>query len=146
MILVALASAKPNGFKVVAENASLIPEDSGGGMEDPMANGDIEVRRGWFQLTLGMTPALGSYDNATLRFAFSYTSGCFRLVRYERLETHRATLDTHDLRVDYLTGKVVQSTGNDQSSEKRIERGRLKRNPRRCLDDLGSAWTFDPLN
>ena len=113
-------------------------------LEDPMADGEIKLRPGGFELKLGMMSGVGSYLAATMRYRFRHEGGCFRLIGYERAETHRATLDTRDMSVNFLTGVVVRTTGNAQSNAKQIERRRLPANPRRCLGELDSAWTFDP--
>jgi hypothetical protein len=145
MLLVALATAQPPGYVRSAANAQLVPRDASGQLEDPMADGEIAVRPGGFDLKIGMMPATGSYLAATMRYRFRFEGGCFRLIGYDRAETHRGTLDTRDVSVNFLTGAVIQTTGNAQSSPTKTERTRLTSNPRRCLGDLPSGWTFDPL-
>jgi hypothetical protein len=80
-----------------------------------------------------------------MRYRFRYEGGCFRLIGYDRAETHRGTLDTRDVSVNFLTGAVIRTTGNAQSGRSQNQRSRLTANPRRCLDDLPSGWTFDPF-
>jgi len=145
MLLVALATGRPPGYALSAANARLVPRDASGTLEDPMADGEITVRPGGFDLKLGMMPGTGSYLAATMRYRFRLERGCFRLIGYERAETHRGTLDTRDLSVNFLTGTVIHTTGNAQSNARQKKRERLAANPRRCLADVGSGWTFDPL-
>ena len=73
----------------------------------------------------------------------TYVRNC--RTRDDRLETHRATLATQDLSVNFLTGAVLHTTGNAQSDASQVRRGRLAANPRRCLQDLDSAVYFKPL-
>ena len=145
MLLAALATTMPPGYALSAANAQLVPQDASGNLEDPMADGEIAVRPGGFDLKLGMMQGAGSYLGATVRFRFRFQGGCFRLIGYDRAETHRGTLDIRDLSVNFLTGATIQTTGNAQSDATQTRRGRLGANPRRCLADLGSGWTFDPL-
>jgi hypothetical protein len=145
MLVVALGTSTPGRFTVDATNRELVPHDPSGRLEDPLADGGIALDEGEFELTLGMLSGVGSYEAATMRYGFRYQDGCFRLVRYRRAETHRATLATRDLSVDFLTGEVVETTGNAQSSDTDQSRTRLQANPRRCLPELPSGWTFDPL-
>lgn len=145
MLLVALATATPPGYALSAANAQLVPQDVSGMLEDPMADGEIAVRPGGFDLKLGMMLGAGSYLGATVRYRFRFQGGCFRLIGYDRAETHRGTLDIRDLSVNFLTGAIIQTTGNAQSNATQTQRGRLTANPRRCLADLGSGWSFDPL-
>lgn len=145
MLLVALATATPPGYALSAANAQLVPQDASGMLEDPMADGEITARPGGFDLKLAMMPGAGSYLSATMRYRFRFERGCFRLIGYDRAETHRGTLDIRDLSVNFLTGAIIQTTGNAQTNATQTRRGRLTANPRRCLADLGSGWTFDPL-
>jgi hypothetical protein len=145
IVLVALATTQPSGYVRSAANAQFVPRDLSGQLEDPMADGEITVRPGGFDVRLGMMPATGSYLAATMHYRFRYEGGCFRLIGYDRAETHRATLDTRDVSVNFLTGAAIRTTGNAQSGRSQNQRSRLTTNPRRCLDDLSSAWTFDPL-
>jgi hypothetical protein len=145
MLLMALATATPPGYARSAANARLVPRDASGTLEDPMADGEITVRRGGFDLKLGMMSGAGSYLAATMRYRFRLEGRCFRLIGYDRAEMHRGTLETRDLSVNFLTGAVIRTTGNAQSNATQTRRARLSTNPRRCLPDLPSAWTFDPL-
>jgi len=145
MLAVVLGTAEPGGFTVDATNRELVPHDPSGRLEDPLADGGIALGEGGFELTLGMLGGAGSYEAATMRYGFRYQDGCVRLIRYRRAQTHRATLATRDLSVDFLTGEVVETTGNAQSADDETRRTRLQANPRRCLAELPSGWTFDPL-
>ena len=145
MLVIALGTTTPGGFTVDATNRELVPHDTSGSLENPLADGGIALGEGGFELTLGMLSGAGSYEAATTRYRFRYQDGCFRLIRYRRAQTHRATLVTRDLDVDFLTGEVVETTGNAQSPDTEARRTRLQANPRRCLAELPSGWTFDPL-
>jgi hypothetical protein len=145
MLLVAIATQPPGGYQLLAANARLVPTDPSGRLEDPMADGEIVIRRGGFDLKIGMMPTTGSYLAATMRYRFRLEGRCVRLIGFDRNETHRATLETRDVSVNFLTRAVVQTIGNAQSGAVQTRRGRLAANPRRCLPDLTSGWTFDPL-
>lgn len=133
------------GYTLSALNARLIPQVDLGSQEDPLADGEIVTQRGGFDLKLSLTAGVGSYLSAALRYRFRYQGGCLRLTGYDRLETHRATLDTQDLSINFLTGVVVRTSGNAQSDATRVRREKLAANPRRCLQELQSAAQFQPL-
>jgi hypothetical protein len=133
------------GYKLAEVNRRLIPQADGSAQEDPMADGKLDARPGGFDIKLTLMAGAGSYLSATVRYRFRYEGGCFRLTGYDRMETHRATLATHDLSIDFLTGAVVRRTGNQQSDAVEERREKLKSNPRRCFGDLNSAAGFDPL-
>ena len=145
IVLVALATTRPPGYALFDSRARLIPSDSSGRFEDPMANGEIAVRPGGFDVKLSMMSGVGSYLTATMRFRFRFERRCFRLIGYDRYETHRGTLDTRDSSVNFLTGDVTSNSGSAQSTRTQTRRSRLTSNPRRCLSDVPSGWTFDPL-
>jgi hypothetical protein len=125
-------------------NRRLIPYGADANQEDPMADGELTVKRGGFAIKLTLLAGSGSYQTATVRYRFRYQDGCFRLTGYDRMETQRATLDTRDLSIDFLTGAVLHRTGNEQSATTE-QRDKLKTNPRRCFGELESAAAFNPL-
>ena len=143
--LLAVLIGARNGYELSASNGRLVPQVDLVHQEDPMADGELSVRPGGFEVKLGMTSGVGSYLGAVLHYRFRHQNGCFRLIGYDRLETHRATLDTQDLSVNFLTGAVVHTTGNAQSDATQVRRERLAVNPRRCLQELDSAVDFKPF-
>lgn len=143
--ILAVVMGVPGGYVLSASNAKLVPQVDSTSQEDPLADGEIDVRSGGFGLKLTLMSGVGSYLSASVRYRFADRDGCFRLIGYDRLETHRATLDTRDLSIDFLSGDVVLTEGNAQSGASTVRRERLTSNPRRCFQDLGSAAEFDPL-
>ena len=144
MLLVALATGTDGGYVVEATNDRIVPRPSGA-LEDPMANGGIEARPGEFDVTLGMMSGTGTYQASTIQFVFRYQPDCVQLIRYVRADTQRATLDTRDVAVDFLSGEVVTSTGNAGSGATSTQRSGLDASAPLCLPELPSGWTFDPL-
>ncbi len=143
--LLAVLLGTSGGYALSAANARLIPQLDLSTQEDPLANGELTVQPGGFELQLGLMASVGSYQSANLHYGFRLQGACWRLVRYDRLETHRATLDTQDLRIDFLTGQVLRTKGNAQTDVSQVQRSRLARQPRLCLPDLGSALSFKPV-
>jgi hypothetical protein len=126
-------------------NGRLIPGSDDPKQEDPMADGELTVRRGGFDVKMTLLSGVGSYQTSTVRYRLRYQDGCFRLIGYDRMETHRGTLDTRDLSVNFLTGSVVHRTGNAQSDAIKERREKLTSNPHRCFGELESAAAFKPL-
>jgi hypothetical protein len=146
LLAVILREALPGtGYALAAANRQLVPQSESPGQEDPLADGELVADTGGFEIKLTLLAGVGSYETASLIYRFRHEPGCFRLIGYQRLETHRATLATHDLSVDFLTGAIVDSTGNaasDAATEKREQLGTI---PHHCFADLGPADRFDPL-
>jgi len=125
-------------------NTRLIPSSSDAKQEDPMADGELIVRRGGFDIKLTLLSGIGSYQTATLRYRFRYQDSCFRLIGYDRMETNRGTLETRDVSINFLTGAVVRRAGNAQSDAAKEQHEKLKTNARRCFAELESAAAFNP--
>ena len=142
-ILAAVLRQK-HGYALAEMNSRLIPHSDNTSHEDPMADGELTAQPGGFNLKLTLMSGAGSYEMETLHYRFRYQDGCFRLVGYDRMETNRATLDTHDLIVDFLTGVVIHRTGNAQSDATEEKSDTLKTNPRLCFRDLDNAAVFHP--
>lgn len=137
-------SGDHDGYMLAELNSRLIPHSDNATLEDPMADGELVAQRGGFEIKLMLMAGVGSYQMATLKYRFRYQDGCFRLIGFDRLETNRATLDTRDLSINFLTGLVVHRTGNAQSSATEKHTETLKTNPRRCFGELDSAAAFNP--
>jgi len=142
--ILAVVLRQKNGYALAEMNSRLIPHSDNPNQEDPMADGEITAQPGSFYLKLTLTSGAGSYEMETLHYHFRHQDGCFRLVGYDRMETNRATLDTHDLTVNFLTGTVIHRTGNAQSDATEEKSDTLKTNPRLCLRDLDNAAVFHP--
>ena len=134
-----------DGWRLAEHNDRLLPRVDLSSQQDPLAEGEITLQPDGFRLSLGLAATIGSYQLATLRYSFAHDGQCLRLVRYERLELHRATLDTRDLAIDYLKGVVLHSQGNAQSGASQQRRERLPAKPRLCLRDLDDAARFKPM-
>jgi hypothetical protein len=132
------------GFALSARNTKLIPQVDLASQEDPLADGEIVARTGGFDIKLDLLSGVGSYLSTVMRYQFAYQGGCFRLIGYDRLETHRATLDTHDLSINYLTGAVARTTGNARTEANTVVSTTLAAPPHRCLEDLDGAADFAP--
>jgi hypothetical protein len=142
--ILAVVLRQPNGYALAEMNSRLIPHGDNIDQEDPMADGELTAQPGGFDVKLTLMSGAGSYEMATLLYHFRYQDGCFRLIGYDRMETNRATLDTNDLSVNFLTGAVTHRTGNAQSDATREKSDRLKTNSRLCFGDLDNAAVFHP--
>jgi hypothetical protein len=134
------------GWALAAQNARLVPQMDLATQEDPLANGELVAGKpGHFSLSLGLTSTAGSYLSALQTYRFRLDRRCIRLIGHDTMQTHRATLDTQDTSINFLTGAVVVRSGNAQTDGTTQRRSRLAHNPRRCLPDLDSALSFQPL-
>ena len=132
------------GWALVAQNARLVPRVDLATQEDPLINGELAVTPVGFSLSMGLTSTAGSYLSALQTYRFRLERRCVRLIGHDTLQTHRATQDTQDTSINFITGAVLVRTGNAQTDSTTQRRSRLADNPRRCLPDLVSAADFQP--
>lgn len=141
--LLAVLLQQRQGWALVAQNARLVPQVDLAIQEDPLVNGELATGKpGIFSLSLGLASTAGSYLSAVQTYRFRLDGRCVRLIGHDTLQTHRATLDTQDTSINFLTGAVVVRSGNAQTDATTQRRSRLADNPRRCLPDLDSAAGF----
>lgn len=145
VVLLRQGVGQGTGWALAGHNSRLVPQLDLATQDDPLANGELLAKRGGFSLSLGLASTAGSYLSAVLVYRFRVERGCVRLIGHDRLQTHRATQETQDLSINFLTGQVLHSSGNAQGDTTSRRRERLASNPRRCLDDLDSALSFQPL-
>ena len=132
------------GWALLAHNTRLVPQVDLATQEDPLVNGELAITRNGFSLSLGLTSTAGSYLSALQTWRFRLERRCVRLIGLDTLQTHRATQDTQDTSINFLTGAVLVRSGNAQTDGTTQRRSRLAHNPRRCLPDLVSAADFQP--
>jgi len=140
--ILAVLVGDATGFTLVSQNAQLVPQLDLTTQEDPLANGQLAARRGEFDIKLGFWSGAGSYLSAIVQYQFALRGGCVQLVRYDRLEMHRASLETNDLSIDYLTGKINRTS--EKAGNRVVTDTVSPELPRHCLADLGSAAEFSP--
>lgn len=133
------------GWALLAQNARLVPQVDLATQEDPLVNGELATTRHGFSLSMGLASTAGSYLSALQTYRFRLERRCVRLIGHDTLQTHRATQDTLDTSINFLTGAVLVRTGNAQTDGTTQRRSRVADNPRRCLPDLDSAAGFQPL-
>jgi hypothetical protein len=143
-LVVALGAGAPDRFAIKAQNTTIIPADAEGQIEDPLADGGIDVRPQEFDLRIALVPASGSAQTVSIRYRFRWRDGCFQLVEFRRAETNRASLDIHDTTANLITGVVTTTIGNEERNDKRTTTSRMNDLSRRCLPDVAGGFDYDP--
>lgn len=143
ILAIVLGDPRRTGAYTLAEtNDTLIPPRE---EQDQEAEEELAVRPGGFDVRITLSAAAGSYLGVSARYRFRHQNGCFRLIGYDRMETHRATMAIRDLSVNFLTRTVLHRTGTEGEGPVKERRERMKPAPLPCFRDLGSAATFNPL-
>jgi hypothetical protein len=138
--ILAVLIGDATGFTLASQNAKLVPQLDLTIQEDPLTNGQLTARSGEFDIKLSFWSGAGSYLSAVVRYRFVLRNGCFQLVGYDRLETHRVSLEAKDLSINYLTGEITRTS--EEAGNRVVTNTVSPELPRRCLADLGSAAEF----
>ena len=138
--------AQSSGYSVALEDHTLIPRADNPVMDDYLEGEEaVQVRRGAFTVGLHSWASAGTWYTSGTTFTFRHQNGCFRLIGYDSTEAHRASGETTDTSVNYVTGKATVEYGNfssDDPAENVVARVKSKTLP--CLQDIGSGFDFDP--
>ncbi len=125
------------------ENNTLIPLHEDPVMEDPFHG--VAIVKNILTVSLGTWMSAGSWGMSNSTFKFRFEKECFRLIGFDYSEMNRATLDTSDTSVNYLTGKIKYTTGNGSTDKlSSIEWGKLSSNKKLCLEDIGDGLEYSP--
>jgi hypothetical protein len=140
--MVAVVFARAGGFDLIAQNHNLIPRYDSPNMDDPF--NEISLKNGKFRVEIGFWASAGSWMTSTTSFLFRFQDGCVRLIGYDRHELGRNTGDTTDISVNYLTGKVKKTTGNEGTGASSTRWSTMGTNRKLCLQTMGNGYEFDP--
>jgi hypothetical protein len=140
ILAVALADGSGDGYTLVLENHSLIPVLDLATIDDPFKA--ISISNGSLKVSLRFWASAGSYFASETTYVFRYSADCFRLIGYDSVETQRNSGHTDEISVDYVTGRVKESSSNFASKRKRVKWSRLSSVKQVCIDQIGES--FDP--
>jgi hypothetical protein len=144
ILAVAFRNGPAGDFFLQLENRTLIPRRTDPVMADPFEDG-LAVDRGNLRVNLNLWLSAGGWDMSGMSHTLQYRNGRFELIGYDRSTTNRRSLDTTDVSVNYLTGKMKISTGNSNSDK--LAKATWKTLPRRAppaIDEIGDGLEFEP--
>jgi hypothetical protein len=144
ILAVAFRNGPAGNFALQLENHTLIPRRTDPVMADPFEDG-LTVDRGSLRVNLTFWLSAGGWDMSGMSHTLQYRNGRFELIGYDRSTTNRSSLDTTDVSVNYLTGKMKISTGNSNSDKP--AKATWKTLPRRApltVDEIGDGLEFEP--
>jgi hypothetical protein len=144
ILAVAFRNGPAGDFVLQIENHRLIPRRTDPVMADPFEEG-LTIDRGSLRVNLTLWLSAGGWDMSGMTHTLQYRNGRFELIGYDRSTTNRSSLDTTDVSVNYLTGKMKIATGNSNSDK--APKVTWKTLPRRSLltiDEIGDGLEFEP--
>ncbi|HZB61169.1 MAG TPA: hypothetical protein VE423_00730 [Microvirga sp.] len=144
ILAVAFRNGPAGDFVLQLENRTLIPRRTDPVMADPFEDG-LAIDRGNLRVNLNLWLSAGGWDMSGMSHTLQYRNGRLELIGYDRSTTNRRSLDTTDVSVNYLSGKMKISTGNSNSDKP--AKAIWKTLPRRApltIDEIGNGLEFEP--
>ena len=109
------------GYRLVATNTYLPTE---GDIEspclaDPIGENDpLEIKNGLLKVNLHYWLSCGSWYVTNHSYTFRYQDQAFKLIGYDQNDFHRASGESTAQSINFLTGKIKSTSGENEFSEK----------------------------
>jgi hypothetical protein len=148
MLVIALADAD-GGYRRALVDHALIPRPESPVLADVLQDDPASVIRitdnRAFSITLHSWASAGTWFTANRSFTFRHQDGCFRLIGFDQSSLHRASGETEETSINYLTGRAWTRSGNiaDDVQGTRQSR-RLASRSQECLGNIHDGFAFDP--
>jgi hypothetical protein len=107
------------GYQLITENDSLPTENDEESpcLADPMEDGGISIHKGILKINLHYWLSCGSWYVTNNSFSFRYQNNAMRLIGFDQNEFHRASGDQSSRSINFSTGKVKTTTGENEFAE-----------------------------
>lgn len=146
-ILIAFRDKRSGQFRLVHQDNAFIPARETGNVEDYLsAYGPLEPKPEGFSVNLELFMGAGGWETELRTFQFQYRNGHFALVNFDSQRTHRGSGKTTGIRIDYLTGLAVKSSGSIQDDEIKESSEKLAVPRLFNLGEIGPAFDFNPVS
>lgn len=148
LLVIALADAE-GGYRRAGVDHALIPRPDSPVMadvlqDDPASAIRIADNRA-FSITLHSWASAGTWYTSNRTYTFRRQDGCFRLIGFDRSSLHRASGETEDTSVNFLTGRAWTRSGSIEDDTPGPQRPqRLQSRSAICLGDIEDGFAFDP--
>ncbi len=145
ILAIAFRNGPAGDYVLQAENHTLIPRRTDPVVADPFEGKGLTIERGSLRVNLTLWLSAGGWDMSGMTYTFQHRNGRIELIGYDRATTNRSSLDTTDVSVNYLTGRMKTSTGNSNSDKApKVVWKTLPRRAPPTLDEIGDGLEFEP--
>lgn len=147
MLVVGLGT-RGGGYRVVVQNATLIPRRVDPVVDDPfdsVTGGGLAVKGQSVRVQLGFFMSAGGWGMYNVTYTFRWQNDRLEMIGYDRNETQRNTGETRNVSINYSTGKVRVATGTIESDtdQDKVEWKSLPDRRRLSIDEIGDGLEFD---
>ncbi|MES2443593.1 MAG: hypothetical protein V4574_12250 [Pseudomonadota bacterium] len=148
-ILAVVLAVPGGGFKLAAENHSLVPRYDSPCADDWFAadstgGGGITIERGALQVRLSHFMSAGGWSMGSSTFTFRWQQGALRLIGFDYVNAQRNTGAMDTLSINYLTRRVKTAHGTTNSDKEKISWSTLPAAPPPTIEQVGNGMEFDP--
>lgn len=118
--ILAVAFAKNGGYILAMQNHTVIARHVEPNLSDVMESGEVSVVRGNLRVTVGVFANAGSWMMGPTTYTFRYQHGSFELIGYDQSLIDRSSPnDIDEVSINYLTGRIKRTTGDDNQKKVR---------------------------
>ncbi|WP_020178937.1 hypothetical protein [Methylopila sp. M107] len=143
--IIGVAVSREGGYRLVAQNATLIPRNDIPTREDPFVKEDFVIARGALKVGLTLFMSAGGWGMSNLSFLFRVRDGRLEAIGYDRNDTQRNSGETETVSVNYLSGRMSRAKGSIESEPDKDKKVwttvRAKRGP--TIDEIGDGLDFE---
>jgi len=144
MLVVALGR-KGGGYRVLVQNATLIPRHTMPTMSDPFdwEAGGLAIHGRTIRVRLELFMNAGGWGMSNTTYSFRWQNNRLELIGYDLNETQRNSGETRSVSINYSTGKVKISTGNIERDAQQVSWKTLPNRRRLSIEQVGDGLEFD---
>lgn len=144
ILLVAVRDKVSDKYIKLVENHTLIPRHTDPTLEDSLTESAIKISKGNLIIRLEYFANAGSWEMFSATFTFRKEDQCLSLIGYDRVNTHRASGETSDISINFLTNKAKVSRGNIEDENLKPTWQSIKNSKKHCLQEVGNGLEFTP--
>ncbi len=139
MFGIAFANKSNTGFVLALQNHTLIPQTVERVFDDPLSKDDLVIKNN--TVTFAFYAFFGSIVQPALQFRFQHNK--LELIGFENYNTDRSSGTTTATSINYLTHKMIITTGNIGTDATTSKTKMLKEKPLLELGEIGNGLEFE---
>lgn len=107
------------GYQLISKNDLLPSENDAESpcLADPLEDGGMSINKGILKINLHYWLSCGSWYVTNNNFSFRYQNNAMHLIGFDQTEFHRASGDQSSRSINFSTGKVKSTTGENEFAE-----------------------------
>ena len=133
---------KGSGFELAVADHQLIPRHENPNADDEFD--EIKIAGGNLKVTMHMFLSAGGWQMGGTTYTFSWRSGGFKLIGFDRDRVMRNSGETSEVSINFLTGRKILKTGSIENDKQTVTETRIAKKPLIDLTAIDDGLMFDP--